>query len=346
METYAVKRIDRSTSRRCQTMPPDLPEDLLEMLLRATDAWLSRLVCRKFLRCRAYERATFTSAVTSVERCDLAIRLGMPRNRAAPAAAAIGRLDVVQRHMRSAQRAHVLRAAAAAGNVDVIELVCVDGFLLTNHARMDAAAHGQLGVLEWARRKRYNLSDAITEAAARGQLGVLEWAHENNVAYNRRKVSYAAARTGGLAALQLAVSLLGCRLDLEHSNNAAARGDVAMLGWLRAHGCPWSAETLGRAAHMGRVDAVDWLWTHGCPRPTSIVECAARYARLDVLRWAVAIVERVFPTLWHHSISAEHTLDVLEWMRIGGVPIGRPWGYESAQVQAWFARHHATFEYA
>jgi len=337
--------VDRSPSRTPGTIPPDMPEDLLEMLLRATDAWLSRLVCRKFLRCRAYERATLESAVTSVERCGFAIRLGMPRNRAAPAAARIGRLDVVKRHMRSASRVHVLRAAAAAGHVDVIELMCLDGYPLTKHARMDAAAHGQLGVLEWARRKRYNLSDAITEAAARGQLGVLEWAHGNNVAHNRYKVSHAAALTGGLAALQLAVSLLGCQLDLEHSNNAAARGDVAMLGWLRAHGCPWSSATLEHAAHMERVDAVDWLWTHGCPRPASIVECAARYARLDVLRWAVAIGERVFPTLWRHGTSVEHALGVLEWMRVDDVPIQRPWGYEPAQVQAWFATHHATIRY-
>ena len=46
---------------------------------------------------------------------------------------------------------------------------------------------------------------------------------------------------------------------------AAARGDVEVLKWLRAEGCPWGETVCANAADGGHLEVLKWLWAEGCP---------------------------------------------------------------------------------
>ena len=52
---------------------------------------------------------------------------------------------------------------------------------------------------------------------------------------------------------------------------AAGRGDLEMLKWLRARGCPWGAGTAG-AAGCGHLEVLKWLRAEGCPEYESTYE--------------------------------------------------------------------------
>ena len=48
---------------------------------------------------------------------------------------------------------------------------------------------------------------------------------------------------------------------------AAAKGQLEVLKWLRANGCPWDAQTLTWARDRGQLVLVNWAIANGCPEP-------------------------------------------------------------------------------
>ena len=46
---------------------------------------------------------------------------------------------------------------------------------------------------------------------------------------------------------------------------AAGRGDLEMLKWLRAKGYPWDARACAWAAKGGHLEVLKWLRAEGCP---------------------------------------------------------------------------------
>jgi hypothetical protein len=52
--------------------------------------------------------------------------------------------------------------------------------------------------------------------------------------------------------------------------NAAAIGDLPMIQWLRARGCPWARNTLRVAALHGNLELLRWARGDGCPWPDDI----------------------------------------------------------------------------
>ncbi|WBR14228.1 Ankyrin repeat protein [Pandoravirus kuranda] len=113
----------------------------------------------------------------------------------------------------------------------------------------------------------------------------------------------AASGAGNLAAL-VWLDARGCPLDARRcAAAAAAKGHLAVLGWLRRWheaasplepSAPLWDETVHRAAgSCGRIDVLRWLDIEGCPRsPMAFVE-AARAGHLDVVRWLAATNGRV-----------------------------------------------------
>jgi hypothetical protein len=63
--------------------------------LRGTPAWVARLTCRMFLRAVPRELNRCWDAVTSLDRCRLAVDLGLDDRRALVHATVAGRFDVV-----------------------------------------------------------------------------------------------------------------------------------------------------------------------------------------------------------------------------------------------------------
>ena len=46
---------------------------------------------------------------------------------------------------------------------------------------------------------------------------------------------------------------------------AAGSGDLELVQWLRAEGCPWNWRTCSEAVDQGRVEMLRWVRENGCP---------------------------------------------------------------------------------
>ncbi len=60
---------------------------------------------------------------------------------------------------------------------------------------------------------------------------------------------------------------------------AALRGDLEMLQWARANGCPWDAIVCRVAACTGRLEVLQWLRANGCPWDAIVCRDAAAGGR-------------------------------------------------------------------
>ena len=46
---------------------------------------------------------------------------------------------------------------------------------------------------------------------------------------------------------------------------AAQGGNLELVQWLRAEGCPWNWRTCSEAVDQGRVEMLRWVRENGCP---------------------------------------------------------------------------------
>ena len=46
---------------------------------------------------------------------------------------------------------------------------------------------------------------------------------------------------------------------------AAGSGNLELIQWLRAEGCPWDEWTCSNAVHYGHVEVLRWARENGCP---------------------------------------------------------------------------------
>ena len=49
---------------------------------------------------------------------------------------------------------------------------------------------------------------------------------------------------------------------------AAKGGQLEVLQWARANGCPWDEETCAFATIGGHLEVLQWLHANGCPWDT------------------------------------------------------------------------------
>lgn len=173
------------------------------------------------------------------------------------------------------------------------------------------------GVRQRAAQRSLWLKGALlAEAAAlpRGAIDMLAWLRgdtQDTVPAAPRPIPWDAAATeaaagvGNLAAL-IWLDARGCPLNARRcAAAAAAKGHLAVLGWLRRrhetvsplepNESLWHESVYAAAGSCGRVDVLRWLDIEGCPRsPMAFVE-AARAGHLDVVRWLAATNGRVGP---------------------------------------------------
>ncbi len=215
-----------------------LSGDELELALAHTDAWVARLVSRAFRdRCESGAGAT-DSTVQSVARLELALALGAPRR-------------------------NVCGAAAAAGRLQVLQLARANGCPWDSRTCINAAYGGHLAVLQWARANGCSWdSETCAGAALGGHLEVLKWARANGCEWEASTCSWA-ARGGHLATLQWARAH-GCAWSERTCAHAATGGHLQVLQWLRANGCGWDKWTCTEAVHRGHLEVVQWARANGC----------------------------------------------------------------------------------
>ena len=54
-------------------------------------------------------------------------------------------------------------------------------------------------------------------------------------------------------------------MDVEVMMRAAWSGNLELVRWLRAEGCPWDHFTCSRAVTKGHVEVLRWARENGCP---------------------------------------------------------------------------------
>ena len=71
---------------------------------------------------------------------------------------------------------------------------------------------------------------------------------------------------------------------------AAEGGDLDLMRWIHAHGCPWDDSVLFYALLHGHLDLCRWARSHGCSWDASSMEGAlagvAERGQLDLLKYA------------------------------------------------------------
>ena len=144
-----------------------------------------------------------------------------------------------------------------------------------------------------------------------------------------KRVLYVAARQGYLEVFEKYWSQgpqekLSKLWDERTCSSAAYGGQLQMIKWLRAKGCPWDIYTSVSAARGGQLEVLQWMRAQDppCPWDSNVCYYAAEHGHLDVLRWARSQgcpwdgrAPRA-AALWGH-------LKVLKWLIKEGCPYSK-----------------------
>ena len=96
------------------------------------------------------------------------------------------------------------------------------------------------------------------------------------------------ARAGQLRVLQW-MQAHGCPLNAQMCLAAAEAGQLPVLRWLRANNCEWDAGICEAAAAGGHRVCLEWAWANGCPVELSALgDAASRSGDIGVLKFAGA----------------------------------------------------------
>jgi hypothetical protein len=198
-----------------------------------------------------------------------------PTSDAAREAARGGQWDVLRwLHARGAPLdGGILLLIVDHGRLDMVEWAVMQGCAVFPELTATAAVeHGHVSILEWlqehgymGRVERWNV---CRRAAASGHVAVLEWLAAHGHWTGPADATYEAGRRGHFAALRWILARDGGWSE-ELCRFAASFGDVEMLAWLRARGCPWLVwHCVYETGWHGRLAALQWLDTHGAPLTT------------------------------------------------------------------------------
>lgn len=114
--------------------------------------------------------------------------------------------------------------------------------------------------------------------------GRMEWLERGGV-FDAR--TCAAAAAGGQLRVLEWLRARGCPWDIETCSGAASGGQLRTLRWLREEGCPWQEWTCMEAARGGHLAVLRWARGEGCPWNKGTCRGAALHGQLEILRWVL-----------------------------------------------------------
>lgn len=213
--------------------------------------------------------------------------------------------------------------AAGDGHLAILHWLVSEGHVEWNESMTCFAARtGQIGVLEWARKKGFPF-DAKTSfnAALCGHKDLLLWLRANGFPLDEKVCSGAAH--GGHSELLQWLRDEGCPWNEATCSGAAFRGHLHVLIWAKENRCPWNENACRDAAFGGRLDCLKYLRSAGCPWDESTCDSAADMGHLDVLKYA-----RSEGCPWDHNTTVaawqNNHLEVFHWAVANGCDI-TPW---------------------
>jgi hypothetical protein len=167
-------------------------------------------------------------------------------------------------------------------------------------------------------------------------------AHELGMQYTRA-VMLGAARCNELAVVQF-LRAHGCALDTEVFDIAAARGHIYMCAYLHAENCPWDTSTCAAAVTNNRASTLRWLREHGCPWDASTIHIVAAQGgslgTLVVLQQKGMVFTPAMLTEMLDRAGRCNKLAVAKWLRAQGAewPAVLMWHPERAAAAIAWAR--------
>jgi len=153
--------------------------------------------------------------------------------------------------------------------------------------------------LAWLRAVSRAMHDAIAATGHRvkevrveyavglGYLSTLKHLHQHHCLVLSKVLPREAAKKGQLEVLQW-LRENGCPRDLGTCWCAAQGGHLEVLQWARAKSCPWDEDTCNWAAKGGHLEILQWARANGCPWNQTTCWTAAMHGHLEVLRCARA----------------------------------------------------------
>eukprot|EP01051_Picozoa_sp_SAG22_P012777 SAG22_NODE_1360_length_4622_cov_2.212912_6_plen_241_part_00 len=108
--------------------------------------------------------------------------------------------------------------------------------------------------------------------------------------------------------------------------NAAARGELSVLQWLRSSGCQWDAETITAAARSGHLDVLQWVVDNGCPWDAGACAAAAAEGHLLILKWLRSVGCPWDMRVMRAATNAGHK-ELYDWALANGCSGGREEDY-------------------
>jgi hypothetical protein len=205
----------------------------------------------------------------------------------------------------------------------------------------DAARHGHLHVLQWAREGVWSpgpdaLSAGImilvripwdahtcSKAALGGQGRVIEWARAQTPACEWDSGTCAMAAFGGHLPLLQWLRQKDCPWDWLTCYHAAHAGSLECLSWAHVHNADWGDDRIVLAAAIGgHTECLRYARTNGCGADARACAAAAQGGHLECLQAA-----RALGCAWAADTCAMAALGghqtVLEWARAQHPPC--PW---------------------
>jgi hypothetical protein len=225
--------------------------------------------------------------------------------------------------MRKCERRDASAANAGEAIPGLPNHVVVEHILRSEHfddpadlARLPAVSRAMRDTMAETGLRFEELSDET--AVNLGCLSVLKRMQRGGRLSRQEYLCEAAARFGQLEVLQWARAN-GCPWAEGTCARAAGGGHLEVLQWLRANGAPWDCHTCSFAAWGGHLEELQWLRANGCPWNATTCAYAAKGGNLEVLQWARA---NGFP--WDDMTCARAALgghlEVLQWARANGCP--------------------------
>jgi len=173
--------------------------------------------------------------------------------------------------------------------------------------------------------------EVFRKAAIDGRLNVLQSAqgsgYDLKTILDERVIADAAGK-GRLDVIKY-LRNLAISWDADTCNLAASNGHLDVLKWARTNGCPWNEDTCCYAAQNGHLEVLKWARANGCPWDFRTCSYAARGGHLEVLKWA-----RTNGCPWNQdtcwfAAQGGH-LEVLKWARANGCP----WDFRTCSYAA------------
>ncbi|MDE2101059.1 MAG: hypothetical protein KGL39_27680 [Patescibacteria group bacterium] len=159
------------------------------------------------------------------------------------------------------------------------------------------------------------------KAVVEGRIPVIQWLWGRG--HKLKELCHVAAKKGMLRVLRCGLNR-GYELGVMEYDIAAANGQLNVIKWLRAQGCPWDERVCVTAARRGHLEVLEWVRANGCPWDELVCAEAARHGHLEVLKWARAngcsFAQEPYNIC--HAGWANAQQEVLQWLKTNGCTCG------------------------